>query len=246
MMTVNEVSKLTGISVRTLQYYDRIGLFKPSGHTTAGYRLYNTASLEQLQQILLYRELQFPLKTIKEIMESTNFNKNKALEQQIALLTLKKEHLENLIAFAREIQMKGDKIMDFSAFNTKDFDDYAAQAKDIWGKTEEYQEYERVSKNWTKEDKQTMTQEFMNHFVVFGQLLKTDPASSEAQEQVKKLQEYITSHFYPCSTQILASLGEMYTADASMMANIDLAGGAGTAAFTAEAIRIYCQKGIKE
>ena len=101
MMTVNEVSKLTGVSIRTLQYYDKIGLLHPAEYTEAGYRLYDDAALETLQQILLFRELEFPLRDIKKIVESPDFDRSKALEQQIELLTLKKEHLENLIEHRR-------------------------------------------------------------------------------------------------------------------------------------------------
>lgn len=96
-LTVNEVSKLTGVSIRTLQYYDKIGLLKPTEYTKAGYRLYDDAALETLQQILLFRELEFPLKDIKNIVTSSGFDKNKALQQQIELLELKKEHIDNLI-----------------------------------------------------------------------------------------------------------------------------------------------------
>ena len=107
MMTVNEVSKLAGVSIRTLQYYDKIGLLKPARYTESGYRLYDDTGLERLQQILLFRELEFPLKEIKEIITGSNFDKVKALDQQIELLTLKKEHLENLIDFARKLKTKG-------------------------------------------------------------------------------------------------------------------------------------------
>ena len=86
MMTVNEVSKLTGVSIRTLQYYDTIGLLKPIEYTESGYRLYDDTSLERLQQILLFRELEFPLKEIKEIIDAPNFDRNKALEQQLSLI----------------------------------------------------------------------------------------------------------------------------------------------------------------
>lgn len=81
MMTVNEVSKLTGVSARTLQYYDTIGLLKPSRYTESGYRLYDDTALERLQQILLFKELEFPLKEIKEIIDAPDFDRNKALEQ---------------------------------------------------------------------------------------------------------------------------------------------------------------------
>ena len=80
MMTVNEVSKLAGVSIRTLQYYDKIGLLKPAEYTESGYRLYDDTALERLQQILLFKELEFPLKDIKEIIMSPDFDKKKALD----------------------------------------------------------------------------------------------------------------------------------------------------------------------
>ena len=93
MMTVNEVSKLSGISVRTLHYYDQIGLLRPDQVSEAGYRLYGQHALERLQQILLFRQLEFPLKEIKSIVDSPDFNKQEALDQQIEMLRLQQEHL---------------------------------------------------------------------------------------------------------------------------------------------------------
>ncbi len=101
MKTVNEVSKLTGVSIRTLQYYDKIGLLKPAGYIGSGYRLYDDAALERLQQILLFRELEFPLKDIKDIVTRSDFDKKKALEQQIELLELRKEPLHLFIGRLR-------------------------------------------------------------------------------------------------------------------------------------------------
>ena len=118
MMTVNEVSKLTGVSARTLQYYDKIELLHPARYTDAGYRLYDNAALETLQQILLFRELEFPLKDIREIIGSPDFDRSKALEQQIELLKLKKEHIENLIDLAIGIKAMGVKQLTFDAFDT--------------------------------------------------------------------------------------------------------------------------------
>ena len=133
MMTVHEVSKLAGVSIRTLQYYDKIGLLHPTGYTDAGYRLYDDADLERLQHILLFRVLEFPLKDIREIMNSPDFDRSKALEQQIEMLTLKKEHLDNLIKFAIGIKMLGVKHMDFSAFDRSKLDEYARHAKEQFG-----------------------------------------------------------------------------------------------------------------
>ena len=130
MMTVREVSELTGVSVRALHHYDELGLLKPTAVTEAGYRLYDESSLVRLQSILLFRELQFPLKDIGAILDSPSFDRNKALDQQIRLLELQKEHLENLIDLARGMKLVGVKRMtDFTAFDTKKIDDYAREIR---------------------------------------------------------------------------------------------------------------------
>lgn len=242
MLTVNEVSKMTGVSIRTLHYYDTIGLLHPSKVTEAGYRLYDDMALERLQQILLFRELEFPLKEIKAIIDSDNFDRSLALEQQIELLTLKKERLENLILFARGIKMLGVKHMDFSAFDTRKLDEYSKQAKEQWGKTDAYKEFEEKSKDWTEDTTKAIADDFMKMFVVFGSMKEKDPAEQDVQEQVKRLQAYITEHFYKCTPEILSCLGRMYSGGGEYTENIDKAGGAGTADFTARAIEIYCGK----
>ena len=242
MMTVNEVSKLTGVSIRTLQYYDKIGILHPAKYSESGYRLYDDTALEKLQQILLFRELEFPLKDIKVIMDSPDFDRSKALEQQITLLTLKKEHLENLICLARGIKMNGVKKMDFSAFDTSKMDEYAAQAKASWGNTPEYHEYEEKAKGRTKQEEQDIGKNMMQIFTEFGAMLDLKPDSEKVQAQVKKLQDYITENFYTCSDDILYSLGKIYAGGGDFTTNIDNAGGAGTAEFVSQAIEIYCRK----
>ena len=240
MMTVNEVSKLTGVSIRTLQYYDTIGLLKPVEYTESGYRLYDDTSLERLQQILLFKELEFPLKEIKRIIDAPDFDRNKALEQQIELLTMKKEHLENLINFARGINGIGVKYMNFKVFDTKKIDEYCKRAREQWEHTAEYKEYEEKTKNWTKEDEVTVANEFMGIFVEFGKMKEMNPSDVQVQAQVKKLHNYITEHFYTCSPKILNGLGRMYAGGGELTENIDAAGGAGTAEFASKAIDIYC------
>ena len=241
MMKISEMSKLTGVSIRTLQYYDKIGLLCPTKYTESGYRLYDDTALERLQQILLFRELEFPLKEIKRIINSPEFDRQKALEQQITLLTLKKEYLENLISFAREIQRIGGKIMDFSAFDTQKLKEYEEEAKRQWGQSTEFQEFEEKNKNRTHSDNQILMKDFMSLFATFGQLKEKEVDSKEVQAQVKKLKNYITEHFYTCSLEILSSLGEMYISDERMTKNIDKVGGEGTAQFVAEAIKVYTQ-----
>jgi len=242
MKTVSEVSKMTGLSIRTLHYYDKVGLLPPSVITEAGYRLYDDEALKLLQHIMLYRELKFSLKEIGEIIHCSDFERNRALEQQIELLTLKKEHIENLITFARGIQGVGVKNMDFSAFDAKKIDDYATQAKAAWGKTEAYKEFEQKTKHQTKEEQNFVGEKMMELFVEFGQMKNLAPEAEEVQAQVKKLQDYITEHFYTCTDTILAGLGKMYSGGGSMTENIDKAGGNGTGTFVERAIQVYCKK----
>ena len=245
-MTVHEVSKLTGISIRTLQYYDKIGLFPPAKYSGAGYRLYDEESLTRLQMILLFRELEFPLKDIKGIIDSPDFDRNKALEQQIELLEMKKAHTENLILLAKGMKMMGVKYMegkyktDFTAFDTTKIDKYAAQAKASWGTTPAYKEYEEKSKGRTKEDDQKIYQGMIDIFAQFGKIRETDPAGAEAQMLVQKLQDYITENLYTCTDEILSGLGKMYAGGGDFTTNIDGIGGEGTAEFAAAAIKVHC------
>ena len=242
MMTVHEVSKLTGVSVRALHHYDQLGLLKPAAVTEAGYRLYDEDSLVRLQSILLFRELQFPLKDIGAILDSPTFDRNRALDQQIRLLELKKEHLENLIDLAKGIQGVGVKpLTDFRAFDTKKIDEYAREAKASWGQTKEWKEYEQKSRGRTREDNAALAQGLMDIFREFGAVRTGDPASPEAQALVQKLQGYITEHYYTCSNEILQSLSRMYGGGGSMTENIDKVGGPGTGEFAERAIAAHCQ-----
>ena len=241
MKTVKEVSRLTGVSVRALHHYDAIGLLKPTRVTEAGYRLYDDTALRRLQTILLFRELQFPLKEIKEILDSPGFDPKEALVQQIHLLELQRQHLDALISHARHIQKTGVISMDFSAFDTTEMDKYAAEAKARWGKTEAYKEFEQKTAGQTPEQMKAAGDALMALFAQFGAIRHTSPASGEAQALVAKLQGFITEHYYTCTKQILRGLGQMYIAGDSMTENIDNAGGKGTAEFAHQAIEVYCQ-----
>lgn len=241
MMTVNEVSRLTGVSVRTLQYYDRIGLLRPAAYTEAGYRLYDEASLETLQQILLFRELEFPLKDIREIISRPDFDRSKALDQQIRLLKMKKEHLENLIDLAVGIKAMGVKQLKFDAFDTRKIDEYAAQAKASWGKTEAFKEYQEKTKGRSKEELNEAGLGMFDIFAEFGAIRDQEPSSEAAQALVKKLQAYITENFYTCTNEILSGLGKMYAGGGDFTRNIDEHGGEGTAEFAHRAIEVYCK-----
>lgn len=122
MRTVKEISKITGISVRTLHYYDEIGLFQPTDKSEAGYRLYDDKALETLQEILFFREFDIPLKEIKSIMENPALDRNEILKMQRKMLIAKKERMENLIANIDDI-LKGENKMDFAIFDKKEIEE---------------------------------------------------------------------------------------------------------------------------
>lgn len=240
MRTVHEVSKLTGVSVRTLHHYDAIGLLKPTRVTDAGYRLYDDAAIGRLQTILLFRELQFPLKEIKTIIERPGFDQKKALEQQIELLELHRKRLGELIAFAREMLMTGGGKMDFPVFDRTELNQYEAEVKSRWGETPAYQEYQRKSGDQTGAERRAADEGLLRIFAEVGKGKGLTPDSAEAQAAVEELRQWITEHYYNCTPQILSSLGQMYVGDERMKAGIDNAGGGGTAEFVSKAIEIYC------
>ena len=122
MRTVKEVSDLTGISVRTLHYYDEIGLLKPTNKSEAGYRLYDDKALEALQQVLFFREFDIPLKEIKAIVENPALDRNQILQMQRNMLTAKKERMERLIASIDDI-LKGENKMDFAVFSKTEMEE---------------------------------------------------------------------------------------------------------------------------
>lgn len=241
MKTIKAVSKIAGISVRTLQYYDKIGLLHPTDYSDIGYRLYSDNDLITLQHILLFKELGFPLNEIKEIINSDNFDRDIALEQQIKLLTLKKEHLENLILFAKGVKLLGVDYMNFSAFDTKKIDEYAKKAKESWGHTNEFKEFEEKQKNRSAEATKTVNQQLMMIFAEFGKVKSENHDAEVVQALVKKLQNYISDNFYRCSNEILSGLGKMYAGGGDFTKNIDEFAGEGTAVFVNKAIEYYCK-----
>ena len=242
MMTVHEVSRHTGVSVRALHHYDSIGLLPPSAVSEAGYRLYDDGALERLQQILLFRELKFPLKEIRRILDSPHFDRGRALEQQIRLLELQREHIDNLIALAKGVQKTGGKNMGFAAFDTQKIDEYRQQARETWGDTPAWQEYEEKRGGRAKAEEQQLGDGLMEVLRRFHGLLDKPADGPDARQAVQAVQAYITEHFYTCTPQILRGLGQMYGAGGSMTENIDAACGAGTAEYAARAIEAYTAK----
>ena len=132
--------------------------------------------------------------------------------------------------------------LDFAAFDAEKQDDCAVQARAQWGDTEAYREFEKKSKGRTRIQEQSLAAGMMEIFKEFSRVKQLPPSSAEAQSLARKLQDYITAHYYTCTRQIFAGLGEAYGAGGAFTENIDRVGGSGTAQFAAEAIGIYCAK----
>ena len=240
-MQIKEFAEASGVSVRTLHYYDEIDLLKPAFvDEWTGYRYYDENSLLRMQEILFYRELDFSLKSISEILSSPDYDKKKAISEQKNLLILKKERLERLIS-AIEKAEKGEIVM--KVFDNSEFDKYKEEVKEKWGNTDAFKEYSEKMKNYSKDKQSSLTDEMNNLFGEFSACMKNSlkPDSENVQNLVKRLQNHISDNYYHCTPDILASLGQMYVYDERFRENIDK-NGVGTAEFVSAAITAYCKK----
>ena len=242
---VREFAKLTGVSVRTLHFYDEIGLLKPSSvDEQNGYRFYDECSLTRRQEILFYRELDFPLKEIRMILSSPDYDKQNALKEQKRLLTLKKERLERLIS-ALDGAMKGE-IVNMNVFDNSEFEakreEYAKEAKEKWGDTAAYKESAEKTADYSADRWEQINSVMNDKIAEFADCKRKGfaPDSKQAQALAKNWQDFITENYYTCTKEILASLGEMYVADQRFLKNIDRHGN-GTARFMSDAIKAYCK-----
>ena len=236
-MQIKEFAEQIGVSVRTLHYYDEIGLLKPSEvDVQNGYRFYDERSLERMQEILFYRELDFSLKTIAQILSSPDYDKQQALTWQRKLLLAKKERLERLID-ALDSMEKGEGFMkpnnEYEDLKNK----YAEEARQRWGSTDAYKESQQRNTDFSQ-----AASLLDAVFEEFAELDRSgiSPDDEAAKVQVEKLQRCITDNFYTCTNEILAGLGQMYAADVRFKTNIDKHG-EGTAEFVSQCIKSYCK-----
>ena len=242
---IREFAKLTGVSVRTLHFYDEIGLLKPSSvDEQNGYRFYDAYALTRMQEILFYRELDFPLKEIRMILSSPDYDKQNALKEQKHLLTLKKERLERIIS-ALDSAMKGE-IVNMNVFDNSEFEEkrneYAKEARIKWGDTAAYKEYAEKTADYSEDKRKQVNSAMDERIAEFADCKRNGfaPESQKTQALVKKWQDFITENYYTCTKEILVGLGEMYVADERFQKNIDRHGD-GTAQFMSDAIKVYCK-----
>ena len=243
-MHIKEFADFTGVSVRTLHYYDEIGLLKPAIiDKDNGYRYYDEKSAERMFEILFLRELDFSLSSIKDILSSPDYNKKEAFHKQKNLLKLKKERLERLIE-ALDKAEKGE--YDMKSLNNNEYEkaknSYEKEVKEKWGHTDAYKQSQEKTADYSQEKWNDTTDGLMAVFGEFAEIMKNGKTadSDEAIATAEKLQAYITENFYTCTKEILSGLGEMYVLDERFKANIDRYG-EGTAEYARDAIRNYCK-----
>lgn len=239
LLTVKEAAVISGVSVRTLHHYHKLGLLVPAQVTEAGYRLYGQAELARLQQILLYKELGFSLEEIRPLLSADHIFLQDALEKQTRLLMLKRKRLDKLIELTQNL-LKGECMMDFAAFDTKEIDQqmeqYAQEVKERWGETLAYEESQRRMASYGKKEWDKIYAGMGGIFRRFAACMEKGPDSPEAQAMVREWRDFISKNFYPCSDEILQGLGQMYEADPRFQATFDKTS-PGLGAFIAEAIK---------
>lgn len=242
--SISEMAKLSGVSVRTLHYYDEIGLLKPSEVISdTGYRYYDESALTQLQQILFYRELDFSLKEIVKMMKASDYNKEDALLKQRDLLKLKRKRLDRLIKLL-DVNLKGDTTMSFKEFDTTEIDEarmkYAKEVESKWGNTDVYAQSKEKTGKYSKEDWKRVSEGMDELLQQFAGVVGSAPYDEKVQKLVAEWQQYITKTYYDCTKEILAGLGQMYVADERFTQNMDKFK-VGTAKLISDGIAVYCR-----
>jgi len=227
--TVGKVARLAGVTVRALHHYDEIGLLSPSDRSGAGYRRYDDSDLERLQQIMYYRELEFPLEEIAEILNDPAADPASHLRRQHELLServAKLQKMLNAIEFAMEANKVGINLTPqerFEVFGDFNPDDYAEEVQERWGDSDAYQESARRASRYTKAD----WQEIKAQGEDWGRRIVTlmdsgaAPDSPEAKELAEEHRQHISQWFYECSYEIQTGLAEMYLADERFMATYE-------------------------
>jgi DNA-binding transcriptional MerR regulator len=242
--TVKQLAKLAGVSVRTLHYYDEIGLLKPTYIKDNGYRCYEEMELLKLEQILFFKELEFPLEHIIRIITAPNFNTLEVLVDQKKFLELKKARIVSMlktIDITINSLKGGGKIMNGTIATTQDqIEEYKKEAKKRWGDTEAYKQSVERTKHWTKEDYKRLTEDAKKFTQELADTMDKGFDSPEFQELISKHHKGIET-FYDCSPDMYRALAEMYVSDPRFKAYYDKFR-PGLAKFMQKAINYYCDQ----
>lgn len=246
-LKVKEVADLVGISVRTLHHYDEIGLLTPDKVTESGYRIYSNENLETLQQILFFKELGFPLKKIKEIINRPSFNRQEALELHHKILLEKRNRVDKMIATVEKTMMhlKGEiEMTNEEKFEGFDFshNPYEQEARERWGEDTVDKANEKIKK-MSKDEQNEFSENFNKIYRNLAALRHLPPESETAQEAIKEWYDFLNT-FGDYSLDAFKALGQMYVNDTRFTKNIDQFG-EGLAEFMCEAMSVYSNNNQK-
>ncbi len=243
MYKINEVSKLTGVSIRMLHHYDKIGLLSPSKRSDSNYRLYNEEDILRLYQILLFKELDFSLQDIKQILDDENFDRKEALKVQRQLISEEKKRLERILETIDDtIENLGGCMNknNFKAFDCeKHQEKYKEETEKRYGNTSAYKESQEKTSKYNKNDWNNIMKEAGVIYEELSKLMDKAPGDKSVQELIEKWRNHITTNFYDCNIKIFRGLALMYVADERFTKNIDTYG-EGLAQFMSDAMNIYC------
>lgn len=230
-LQISEVARLAGVTVRTLHHYDEIGLVRPSGRTEAGYRLYDRAAVERLQEVLLYRALEFPLDEIRKIVDDEDYDRGQALREQHELLTERAERAASLLkaveaamnAHDRGINLTDEELLEVFGEQGEEQLAYADEARERWGRSDAWEQSQRRTSTFTKDDWIRVKAEGEEQVAAFVTALRAGlaPTSPEAMDAAETARRHINDNFYECSHDMHANLGEMYVADPRFAATYD-------------------------
>lgn len=219
--SVGQVAGFAKVTVRTMHHYDEIGLLSPSSRSQAGHRRYDDADLNRLQQILFYRELGFPLEEVAALLDDPDADPREHLRRQHALLSDRIDRLQQMakaVEHAMEAHKMGINLTPeekFEVFGDFDPDQYAAEAEERWGGTEEYKESARRSASYTKEDWQRITEEANGIHGRLAALMDSGAAagSEAAMDLAEEHRGWLNRNHYTCAYELHTCLGEMYVSD---------------------------------
>ncbi len=249
MYMINEISKLTGVSIRMLHHYDKIGLLKPNKRAESNYRMYNEDDIERLYQVLIFKELDFSLQDIKKILDDEEFDKEKALIVHRKIILEKKLRLERILSSIDDtIENLGGNVMNkdnLKAFNYEEInkyqDEYKKEIEDKYGKTSAYEESKNKTSKYSKEDWKDIMEEADSIYKDLADVMNEEPGSDDVQLQIERWRNHINTNYYNCTIEIFRGLAAMYVADERFKKNIDKYK-VGLAEFMSNAMEIYCDR----
>ncbi len=253
MYKISEVAKLSGVSVRMLHHYDNIGLLIPSEKSDKNYRLYSDEDVKRLYQILIFKELEFSLKEIKNILDDENFDREKALRLQRELIVEKRKRMDNILNSIDEVidNLEGDKAMsnkDFKAFSYEEIkkheEKYKEETEKRYGKSNAYKECNDKTGKYSKNDWENISKEADEIYKKLVGLMDRQLEDTEVQDLVDQWRNHISKNYYNCTIDIFRGLALMYVADERFTKNIDKYKD-GLAQFLSDAMNVYCDNHSK-